>query len=152
MQPGFGRRSTQQRLGFTRWWIRTSVNQIIVSLIGLPHIYFDIFIIACFCHIGGATWLLVFVKCRHSIFIKKLILKPYTKFEFKPNKQTRMRRRGEVTARQTRWHRICKTDGTDFGQYTFPLHRLPSRNSKDFSRDLGLSRNSGEKSEVSGFH
>jgi hypothetical protein len=29
--------------------------------------------------------LLVFVKCRHSIFFKELILKPYTKFEFKPN-------------------------------------------------------------------
>jgi hypothetical protein len=39
--------------------------------------------------------LLVFVKCGHSIFIKELILKPYTKFEFKPNKQTRRRRRGE---------------------------------------------------------
>jgi hypothetical protein len=37
----------------------------------------------------------VFVKCRHSIFIKELILKPYTKFEFNPNKQTRRRRRGE---------------------------------------------------------
>jgi hypothetical protein len=37
----------------------------------------------------------VFVKCRHSIFIKELILKPYTKLEFKPNKQTRRRRRGE---------------------------------------------------------
>jgi hypothetical protein len=30
--------------------------------------------------------LLVFVKFRHSIFIEKLILKSYTKFEFKPNK------------------------------------------------------------------
>jgi hypothetical protein len=39
--------------------------------------------------------LLVFVKCRHSKFIKELILKPYTKFEFKSNKQTRSRRRGE---------------------------------------------------------
>jgi hypothetical protein len=37
----------------------------------------------------------VFVKCRDSIFIKELILKPYTKFEFKPNKQTRRRKRGE---------------------------------------------------------
>jgi hypothetical protein len=39
--------------------------------------------------------LLVFVKCRHSILIKELILKPYTKFEFKSNKQARRRRRGE---------------------------------------------------------
>jgi hypothetical protein len=39
--------------------------------------------------------LLVFVKCRHSIFIKELILKIYTKFKFNPNKQTRRRRRGE---------------------------------------------------------
>jgi hypothetical protein len=37
----------------------------------------------------------VFVECRHSISIKELILKPYTKFELKPNKQTRRRRRGE---------------------------------------------------------
>jgi hypothetical protein len=39
--------------------------------------------------------LLVFVKCRDSIFIKELILKPYTKVEFKSNKQTRRRSRGE---------------------------------------------------------
>jgi hypothetical protein len=42
MQPGFGRRSTQRRLGFTRWWIRTSVKQISVSLcwftLHLPHL------------------------------------------------------------------------------------------------------------------
>jgi hypothetical protein len=37
----------------------------------------------------------VFVKRRHSIFIKELILKLFTKFEFKPNKQTIRRRRGE---------------------------------------------------------
>jgi hypothetical protein len=37
----------------------------------------------------------VFVKCRHSTFIKELILKPYTKFEFKPNNQTRSSIRGE---------------------------------------------------------
>jgi hypothetical protein len=66
-----------------------------VSLVGLPRIYLDISILSCFCHIGGATWSLVFVKCRHSIFIKELILKRYTKFEFKPNKQTRRRKRGE---------------------------------------------------------
>jgi hypothetical protein len=35
----------------------------------LPHFYLDTSILACVCHIGGATWLLVFV-----------ILKPYTKF------------------------------------------------------------------------
>jgi hypothetical protein len=35
------------------------------------------------------------VKCRHSIFIKKLILKLFIKFEFKLNKQARRRRRGE---------------------------------------------------------
>jgi hypothetical protein len=37
----------------------------------------------------------VFVKCRHYIFIEELILKLFTKFELKPNKQTRRRRRGE---------------------------------------------------------
>jgi hypothetical protein len=31
----------------------------------------------------------------HSTFIKELFLKPYTKFEFSPNKQTRRRRRGK---------------------------------------------------------
>jgi hypothetical protein len=46
----------------------------------LPRIYLVLSILASLCHIGGATWLLVFVKCRHSIFIKELILKPYTKF------------------------------------------------------------------------
>jgi hypothetical protein len=30
--------------------------------------------------------LLVFVKCRHSILIKELILKLFIKFKFKPNK------------------------------------------------------------------
>jgi hypothetical protein len=83
----------------------------------LPHIYLDISILACFCHIGGATWLLVFVKCRHSIFIKELILKPYTKCEFKTNKQTRRRRRGESLPWQTRWHqfwavRLFRCEGT----------------------------------------
>jgi hypothetical protein len=66
-----------------------------VSRVGLPRIYLDISILACFCHIGGATWLLVFAKCGHSIFIKELILKPYTKFEFMPNNQTKSSRRGE---------------------------------------------------------
>jgi hypothetical protein len=53
------------------------------------------------------------VKCRHSILIKELILKPYTKFEFKLNKQTRRRRRGESlpgkpggTGFAKRWHRF----------------------------------------------
>jgi hypothetical protein len=79
----------------------------------LPRIYLDISILACFCHIGGDTWLLVSVKCRHSIFIKELILKPYTKFEFKPNKQTRKRRR------------ICKTGGTGFGQCAYSAVKAP---------------------------
>jgi hypothetical protein len=76
-------------------------------------LYLDISILAFFCHIGEATWLLVFVKCRHSKFIKELILKPYTKFEFKSNKQTRSRRREESlpgkpggTGFANRWHRF----------------------------------------------
>jgi hypothetical protein len=59
--------------------------------------------------------LLVFVKCRHSILVKELILKPYTKVEFKPNKQTRRRRRGESLQEnpvapdlQNRWHRFWR--------------------------------------------
>jgi hypothetical protein len=48
------------------------------------------------------------VKCRHSIFIKELILKLFIKFKFKPNKQTRRKQANKkekkrgVTARQTR--------------------------------------------------
>jgi hypothetical protein len=57
----------------------------------------------------------------HSISIKELILKPYTKFELKPNMQTRRRRRGEslpgkpggtgfakpvAPVLQNRWHRF----------------------------------------------
>jgi hypothetical protein len=55
----------------------------------------------------------VFVKCRHSTFIKELILKLFIKFEFKPNKQTRRRRRRESlpgkpggTGFANRWHRF----------------------------------------------
>jgi hypothetical protein len=55
----------------------------------------------------------MFVKCRHSLLIKELILKPYTKFEFKLNKQTRSRRRGShcqanpvAPDLQNRWHRF----------------------------------------------
>jgi hypothetical protein len=51
--------------------------------------------------------LLVFVKCRHSTFIKELILKLFIKFKFKPNKQTRRRRRGESLP--------GKPGGTGFG-------------------------------------
>jgi hypothetical protein len=79
----------------------------------------------------------VFVKCRHSILIKELILKPYTKFEFKSNKQTRRRRRGESLP--------GKPGGTGLGSVLIPLRRRQSK-------DSGLSRNSGEKSGVSGFH
>jgi hypothetical protein len=86
--------------------------------------------------------LLVFVKCRHSILIKELILKPYTKFEFKSNKKENKR---GVTARQTRWHRICKTGGTSFGQCAYSTAQA-------LVRDSGLFRNSGEKSGVSGSH
>jgi hypothetical protein len=108
-----------------------------VSLVDLPHIYLVIYILACFCHIGGATWLLVFVKCRHSILIKELILKSYTKFEFKSNKQTRRRRRGESLP--------GKTGGTGFGQCAYSAAQA-------LVRDSGLFRNSGEKSGVSGSH
>jgi hypothetical protein len=59
----------------------------------------------------------VFVECRHSIFIKELILKPYTKFEFKLNKQTRRRRRGESLP--------SKLDGTGFGQCAYSAAQTP---------------------------
>jgi hypothetical protein len=94
----------------------------------------------------------VFVKCSHSIFIKKLILKLYTKFKFKPNKQTRRRRRGESL--------LGKSGGTGFanpvapvlGSELIPLRRRQSKDFGDFSRDSGLYRNSREKSGVSGSH
>jgi hypothetical protein len=55
----------------------------------------------------------VFVKCRHSILIKELILKPYTKFEFKSNKQTRRRKRGESLP--------GKPGGTGFAKLVAPV-------------------------------
>jgi hypothetical protein len=55
----------------------------------------------------------VFVKCSHSIFIKELILKPYTKFEFKPNNQTRSRKRGESLP--------GKPGATDFAKPVVPV-------------------------------
>jgi hypothetical protein len=94
----------------------------------------------------------VFVKCRNSIFMKELILKLSIKFKFKPNKQTRRRRRGQSLP--------GKPDGTGFakpvapvlGSVFIPLRRRQSRDFGDFSRDSGLSRDSGEKSGVSGIY
>jgi hypothetical protein len=94
----------------------------------------------------------VFVKCRHSIFIKELILKPYTKFEFKPNKQTRRRKRGESLPGKLGGTGFAKPVALVLGSVLIPLQRRQSRDSGDFSRVSGLSRNSGEKSGVSGFH
>jgi hypothetical protein len=94
----------------------------------------------------------VFVKCRHSTFIKELILKPFTKFEFKPNKQTRRRRRGESLPGKLGGTGFSKPVAPVLGSVFIPLRRRQSRDSGDFSRDSGLSRNSGEKSGVSGVH
>jgi hypothetical protein len=58
----------------------------------------------------------VFVKYGYSILIKELILKPYTKFEFKSNKQTR-RRRGESLP--------GKPGGTGFGQCAYSAAKAP---------------------------
>jgi hypothetical protein len=92
--------------------------------------------------------LLVFVKCRHSISIKKLILKSYTKFKFKVKQANKKEKKRGVTARQTRWHRICKTVAPFLGSVLIPLRRRQSGDSGDFSKDSGLSRNSG----ASGIH
>jgi hypothetical protein len=94
----------------------------------------------------------VFVKCRHSILIKELILKPYTKFEFKSNKQTKRRRRGESLPGKSGGTGFAKPVALVLGSVVIPLRRSQSRDSRDFSRDSGLSRNSGEKSGVSGVH
>jgi hypothetical protein len=55
----------------------------------------------------------VFVECGHSISIKELILKPYTKFELKSSKQTRRRRRGESLP--------GKPGGTGFAKSVAPI-------------------------------
>jgi hypothetical protein len=94
----------------------------------------------------------VFVKCRHSIFIKELILKPYTKFEFKPNKQTRRRKRGESLPGKLGGTGFAKPVAPVLGSVLIPLQRRQSRESGDFFGDSGLSRNSGEKSGESGVH
>jgi hypothetical protein len=57
-----------------------------------------------------------------------------------------------VTARQTRWHRFAKPVAPVLGSVFIPLRRLQSRDSRDFSRDSGVSRNSEEKFGVSGIH
>jgi hypothetical protein len=107
---------------------------------------------ACFCHIGGITQLLVFVKYRHSIFIKELILMPYTKFEFKPNNQSKSRRRGESLPRKPGGTGFAKPVAPVLGSVVIPLQGRQSRGSGDFTRDSRLSRNSGEKSGESGVH
>jgi hypothetical protein len=68
--------------------------------------------------------LLVFVKCRHSIFIKELILKPYTKFDFKPNNQMRSSRRGESLP--------GKPGGTGFGQCGYSAAKAPVQRFRRF--------------------
>jgi hypothetical protein len=92
------------------------------------------------------------VKCRHSILIKELILKPYTKLEFKSNKQTRRRKRGESLPGKPGGTRFAKPVAPVLGSVLIPLRRCQSRDSGDFYRDSGLSRNSGEKSEVLEIH
>jgi hypothetical protein len=92
------------------------------------------------------------VKCRHSIFIKELILKLFIKFEFKLNKQARRRRRGESLPGKSGGTGFAKPVAPVLGSVFTPLHRRLSRDSGDISRDSGLSRNSGEKSGVSGIH
>jgi hypothetical protein len=92
------------------------------------------------------------MKCRHSILIKELILKPYTKVGFKPNKQTRRRRRGESLPGKPGGTRFAKPVAPVLGSVLIPLQRRQSRDSGDFFRDSGLSRNFGEKSGVSGVH
>jgi hypothetical protein len=68
--------------------------------------------------------LLVFVKCRHSIFIKQLTLKPYTKYEFKKNNQTRSSRRGESLP--------GKPSGTGFGQCAYSAAKAPVQRFRRF--------------------
>jgi hypothetical protein len=86
----------------------------------------------------------VFVKCRHPISLKELILKPHIKLELKPIKQTR-RIRGETPT--------DKLGGTGLAnQFWAVLHFCcagVSRDYRDFSRISRLSRSFKEKSGVS---
>jgi hypothetical protein len=65
----------------------------------------------------------VFVKCRHSILIKELILKLFIKFEFKPNKQTRRRRRGESLPGKPGGTGFAKPVAPVLGSVLIPLRR-----------------------------
>jgi hypothetical protein len=75
----------------------------------------------------------------------ELILKPYTKVEFKSNKQTRRRSRGESLPGKPGGTGFAKPVAPVLGSVFIPLRRRQSR-------DSVLSRNSGEKSGVSEVH
>jgi hypothetical protein len=76
------------------------------------------------CYICGSTRVLVFVKCRHSISIKELILKPHTKFESKSSKQTIRRRRGESLSGKPGGTGFAKPVAPVLGSVHIPLRRL----------------------------
>jgi hypothetical protein len=88
----------------------------------------------------------------HSISIKELILKPYTKVEFKSTKQTRRRSRGKSLPGKPGGTGFAKPVAPVLGSVLILLRRRQSRDSGDFSRDSRLSRNSGEKSGDFGVH
>jgi hypothetical protein len=74
----------------------------------------------------------VFVKCRHFISVKELIFKAYIKFEFKPNNQTRSRRRGESLPGKPGGSGFAKPVAQVLGSVLFPLRRRQYRDSRDF--------------------
>jgi hypothetical protein len=75
--------------------------------------------------------LLVFVKCRHSLLIKELILKLYTKFEFKSTKQTR-RRRGESLPGKSGGTGFAKPVAQVFGQCGYSAVKAPVQRFRRF--------------------
>jgi hypothetical protein len=87
-----------------------------------------------------------------ALYIHQLILKPYIKFEFKPNNKTRSRRRGESLPGKPGGTSFAKPVAPVLSSVVIPLRRRQSRDSVDFSRDSGLSRNSGEKFGESGVY
>jgi hypothetical protein len=94
----------------------------------------------------------VFVKCRHSILIKELILKPYTKFGFKSNKQTRRRIRGESLPGKPGGTGFAKPMPPVLGSVFIPLRRRQYRYSGDISPEILDFPKTPEKSlEYSGF-
>jgi hypothetical protein len=108
MQPGFGRRSTQRRLGFTRWWIRTSVKQIIACSLSYLWIYSGVSV----CEVQALN-----IPHRTSLWTTHLAL-----VDFKQAIKKEVR--GESLPR--------KNGGTGFGQCAYSAAQAPVQRFRRF--------------------